>query len=263
MATLARAYRAAGEIGEALPHVFDQFALTGVDVRRGTVTLIGAAPGGAKSVLANAYALRARVPTLFFSADTNEAEVAERLAAMMTGRQISECRSELNPRHPAHRPETLALLDGPGSNHIDWEFEDAPSYEFIVKRVEAFFYEWAVMPELIVIDNLINIKNSKSDEVEHDVDAIFFLKTLARKTQAAVVVLHHLTGEHESGDTWPGQSAFKGKIAKYVALALTLSRDAAGTVWCHVVKNRSGEADPTGKRVKFPFETDLSRARLR
>lgn len=257
MRDLARAYKDAGEIGEALPTVFQGFGLYDVSIRRGTTTLIGAAPGGAKSVLANNLAVLSKVPTLFFSADTNEVEVAERICAMVMQQPIALCREQLL------KGDSAAVTALKSVSHIEWDFTDAPTYSHIVEHCEAFFVKWGVMPDLIVIDNLANVNNGIKDEVPHDVDAVFFGKTLARHTKAAVIMLHHLTGEHEDGSTIPGQGAFKGKIAKYVNLALTLWRGQQGDVMCSIVKNRGGEADSTGRRLKFAFQTDLSKASLR
>jgi len=71
--------------GEPIPTVFTTLATNNIIFRRAEVSLVAGTPGAGKSTLALALALRANVPTLYVSADTNLHTMAMRLYSMVTG----------------------------------------------------------------------------------------------------------------------------------------------------------------------------------
>ena len=58
-----------------LPDVWTGLAGESIKFRRGQVCMVAAAPNAGKSMFALVYAIKAKVPTLFFSADTDTATV--------------------------------------------------------------------------------------------------------------------------------------------------------------------------------------------
>jgi hypothetical protein len=68
-----------------LPDVWTGLAGESIKFRRGQVCMVAAAPNAGKSMFALVYAIRAKVPTLFFSADTDTATVLMRSAAQISG----------------------------------------------------------------------------------------------------------------------------------------------------------------------------------
>jgi hypothetical protein len=88
------------------------------------------------------------------------------------------------------------------------------------------------------------------------------LKELAAECGAAVLVLHHLTGEYESSDRPAPLGALIGKVSKPATLVLTLFRGDYGDVGVCVVKNRFGKADPRGY-MRVYLETNLERMSVR
>ena len=96
MRTLARAVGSKDIGGEPLPSVFRTFEVNKVIIRRAEVSMIAGTPGAGKSTLALAMALRAKVPTLYVSADTNAHTMAMRLLSMITGKPQSEAEVLLN-----------------------------------------------------------------------------------------------------------------------------------------------------------------------
>jgi predicted ATP-dependent serine protease len=216
MRTLARAVGGKDIGGEPLPSVFRTFDVNKIVIRRSEVSMIAGTPGAGKSTLALAIALRAKVPTLYVSADTNAHTMAMRLLSMITGKPQSE-----------------------------WSFESAPTLADLDQEVEAFEELWGCSPTLIVVDNLMDISNDGGEEFANMRSTIKELKYLARDTNAAVLILHH-TKESYTGNPCQPRSALQGMVAQLPALICTVGTNAPGYLAVAAVKNRYGKADPTG-----------------
>lgn len=241
MRTLTRAVGSADIGGEPLPSVFRTFDAHKVVIRRSEVSMIAGAPGAGKSSLALAIALRAEVPTLYVSADTNAHTMAMRLLSMITGKPQSEAETMLN-----EQVEKSRQILNEKSGNIFWSFESAPSLSDIDQEVEAFEELWGCNPTLIVIDNLMDITSDGGEEFANMRATIKELKYLARDTNAAVLILHH-TKESYGGDPCQPRSSLQGMVAQLPALIVTVGSNAVGWLAVSPVKNRYGKADPTGK----------------
>lgn len=255
MRALTSALREAGAAGEPLPSVFVGLTQHQADIRLGELTMIASAPGVGKSVFAIILALKTKLPTYVFSADTSAHTTAVRCAAHLTGRTVLEVDGVLKgDRH--YYDELLSEHAG----HIQWDFSPMPSVQDITEEIESFAVAHGDFPHLIIVDNLRNIYAEEEDYAafRHNAEA---LRTLAAETGSAVVVLHHLTGEYESGDIVPPQGALEGKVAKFPALILTLSNGKSGDLRVSIVKNRYGPASPAG-RLNFFLRMDLQRMRI-
>ncbi len=121
MRTLRRSISKAEVGGEPLPPAFAAFERAGIILRRAEITMIAGTPGAGKSSIALAIAARAKVPTLYFSADTNAHTMAMRLVAMSS--HISQQAAEqLLKRDPKQAEEVLVM-----NNHLFWSFESTPT----------------------------------------------------------------------------------------------------------------------------------------
>jgi predicted ATP-dependent serine protease len=238
--TLARAVGSKDIGGEPLPSVFRTFEVNKVIIRRAEVSMIAGTPGAGKSTLALAMALRAKVPTLYVSADTNAHTMAMRLLSMITGKPQSEAEVLLNDDVIGSRK-----IINDSSGHIFWSFESAPSLADLDQEVMAFEELWGCAPTLIVVDNLMDIANDGGEEFAGMRSTIKELKYLARDTNAAVLVLHH-TKESYSGNPCQPRSALQGMVAQLPALICTVGTNAPGYIAVAPVKNRYGKADPSG-----------------
>ncbi|MGI5245450.1 AAA family ATPase [Dactylosporangium sp. CA-139066] len=256
MQTLVRAMKGQGQDGRALPGAFSGLEAVGARLRYGQVALIVAAPGGAKSAVGLVWALRSGAKTLYFSADTDRFEIGKRLGAHFTRRTQDEVEAGLTG------PESdkwYALIDS-NTRNLWFSWEPAPSLDDIEDEVKAYAAVRGEWPELIVIDNLKNVWDDggsagDSDWVRYD-RVVAALKELAQEIGAAVLILHHATGQYEDGYTPIPLNGILGKCAKDVRLALTLHRGPVGsneTRIC-VVKNNGNKADPGGGLiVPVPF----------
>lgn len=238
MKTLKRAVGKADIGGEPIPTVFKAFGQSNITFRRGEISVIAGTPGAGKSTVALAVSLRAGVRTLYVSADTNQHTMAMRLYSMVTGESQRDAELVL-----AHDPERAkAALAAAG--HIFWSFEPSPSIDEIFDEVAAFEEVWGDSPELIVVDNLMDV-SSGGDDFKGMQAVMKELKYLARKTNAAMVVLHH-TKESYTGSPCQPMSAVQGMVNQLPALILTVGQAGMGTMGVAAVKNRYGQPDPTG-----------------
>lgn len=224
--------------GEPLPGVFRTFDGNQIAVRRSELSMIAGEPGAGKSTLALALALRMNVPTLYLSADTNAHTMAMRLYSMITGesQQQAEIAIEHNPEEARNK---LSM-----ASHIYWSFDSSPNLGDLDDEVMAIEELLGRPPELIVVDNLMDISMDHGEEFSGMRGAMKELKFLARDTNAAVLVLHH-TSESFKSEPTPPRSAVQGKVNQLPALILTVGQQ-AGLMAVASVKNRYGKADPSG-----------------
>jgi hypothetical protein len=199
--------------------------------------MVAAAPNAGKSMFALIYAVKAKVPTLFFSADTDTPTVMMRAASHLSGH--SQLLVEANLNNSRHYYDKY-LSD---MENIQFVFDSSPSLDDIELEVKAYVELYGIPPELIVIDNLMNVV-AESDNEWAGLRAIMVeFHDMARKTEACVMVLHHVSEQSEYGKTTlpPARRAIHGKVSQLPALILTLGFDPLDqTLKVAPVKNRFG-----------------------
>jgi replicative DNA helicase len=252
--TLFRAVRAEGASGEALHTVFTKLSQRGVEFRRGELHLIAAPPGAGKTVLALAMALYVGRPTFYFSPDSTASTMWERLGGMVTGRTLDEIRKGIDG--------TLEKTLNQELNHIQWCFDNPLDCDAIDDEMKAYAVVWGDWPELVVIDNLADFTDpSFPDGWEAQERALEFLKSLAKQTHAAIVVLHHVTGQYVDQDRSIPLSGLRGQVGRIPELVLTVRRMGGGVLAVDVVKHRHGEANAAGG-FGVHMAVDLTRMRV-
>jgi RecA-family ATPase len=220
-----------------LPDVWKNLVKQSIKFRRGQVCMVAAAPNAGKSMFALIYAIKAQVPTLFFSADTDTATVMIRAAAHLSGHSQLSVEQNIEKRADYYS-EHLAK-----TSHIQWVFDSSPSLDDIEMEIKAYFELYGVAPQLIIIDNLMNV-SAETDNEWAGLRAIMMeLHDMARKTEACVLVLHHVSEQSEYGSPMmpPPRRAIHGKVSQLPALILTLGYDPTqGLLRIASVKNRFG-----------------------
>lgn len=224
-----------------------------VKFSRAQLCMFAGPPGGGKTTAALVMAIRSGVPTLYISADSDEVTMAAKTASHIT-------------RHPyaaVRQCQTVGLWEEEYGDQvralpIRWMFDSGPSIEDVGNAVKAYVELWGQPPELLVVDNLLNIETAGGDEWSNLRAIMKDLLWLARKTRAAVWVLHHTS---EQNDAWissaPPRSAIHGKLSQLPEIILTIANN-EGHLYVAVVKNRHGEADPHAKQPVV-MSVDLSR----
>jgi replicative DNA helicase len=239
--SLGQAVRRTGNLAAELPMPWPSLSAHRITFRRGQASLLAAAPGGGKTIFALAYAIESRVPTLFVSADTDLATMAVRAAAMVTGWSQEQVESV-----GLQSPQIEAALGQLA--HIRWADDNQPTVEDIYLEVKAYAEVFGEFPELVVIDNLIDVQAGR--EIEKDwagtravVDG---LKRLARESEAHVLILAHATGRYEDGHDPIPLGGLEWKPGKNVELVLTMHWGQGMELRICPVKNRSGKAAADG-----------------
>ena len=237
MLDLSRAWGGVLTKATPLPDVWASLKAKEIKFRRGQVCMVAAAPNAGKSMFALIYAIRAQVPTLFFSADTDTTTVMMRAAAHISGH--SQVTVEANLATNTHYYDQHFEKFG----HIKWVFDSSPSIDDLELEIRAYVELFGQPPELIVIDNLMNV-TAETDNEWAGLRAIMMeLHDMARKTEACVLVLHHVSEQSEYGSPTnpPHRRAIHGKVSQLPALILTLGYDPAqATLRVAAVKNRFG-----------------------
>ena len=237
MLNLNRAWRGSNINATPLPDVWKDLALKQIKFRRGQVCMVAAAPNAGKSMFALIYAVKAKVPTLFFSADTDTATVMMRAASHLSGHSQLLVEGNLT----SNRAYYDKYLDN--MSNIQFVFDSSPSLDDIELEIKAYVELFGIPPELIVIDNLMNVV-AESDNEWAGLRAIMVdFHDMARKTEACVMVLHHVSEQSEYGKTTfpPARRAIHGKVSQLPALILTLGFDPLDkTLKVAPVKNRFG-----------------------
>ena len=244
MLTLTRAWSGVTTKATPLPDVWKTLKDKQIRFRRGQLTMVAAAPNAGKSMFALVYAMRAQVPTLFFSADTDVTTVMIRAASHLSGHAQITVESNLTTSS-IYYDEYFEK-----SKHIQWVFDSSPSLDDIELEVKAYQELNGVPPELIVVDNLMNVAAETDNEWAGLRAIMMELHDLARNTEACVLVLHHVSEASEYGDGTnpPARRAIQGKVSQLPSLQLTLGYDPLGKILkVAAVKNRFGPNSADGK----------------
>lgn len=208
--------------------------------RRAQLHMVAAQPGGGKTLLALWYAIKAGVSCLYFSADSDSRTIIARTAAVLANKTVRESEIAL-----ANDDEKLQEILYESASHLRFDFDPNPSLQDIEEEIQAYIELFGDTPELIVVDNLMNIANATENEWTAMRDAMSAFHYLARETEAAFLILHHVS-ENDSRPNFPApRKALQGKVSQLPEMVLTVAIDAPNDqfkVAC--VKNRHGAANP-------------------
>lgn len=241
---------------QALPDVLLQLAESKyrVHLRRSQVSMVAGATGSGKTILAQWVAINAGVPTLYFSADTDETTMAERAVAMLTGVKQDVIRCS-GPSETAWYADQLHER----TSHIAWDYEPDHDTESLEVAVRSFGMVYGQWPHLIVLDVLLSFQQGAGQWGDMT-EVMLLCKALAQRTRAHVMILHHTTGEWTDRVQAPPRSAIMNKIDQFPSLILTVGRD-QDVLHVAVVKNRNGPSDVKADHP-VAYIVDLDRAQL-
>ncbi|MFE7113921.1 AAA family ATPase [Streptomyces sp. NPDC057654] len=225
--------------------MFKAISELGVTIRQGQLHLIAAGPGTGKSALVLNLALKSGSRTMYFSADSDAFTQYVRAAANVTGWTTADVEAAIY----AGQTATLdAALQSYG--HIRWNFDSSPNLDEMEQSITAYAMIYGY-PAIVLVDNVTNVDAPEMGEDHAGLDALCgYFHDLARKTESAVILLHHVTGPFNDGTAPIPLSGIKGQIGRVPEVILTLHR--GGTEfegYClrvSAVKNRGGKADASG-----------------
>jgi hypothetical protein len=239
--TLARQVLRNLHTGEPLPDVYPSLANAKIRLRRSNLHEVAGQPGSMKTMWVLDWVRRLKVPTLYFSNDSDESTIASRMLAASTG-QTSE-RTEGYLRTASEW--SSGKLEG--FDHVRWSFDPSPSLDEIDLEMEAFNEIYGEYPHLVVVDILGNVSYYEDSDHGSDARILQYLHSSARSSGAAFLVVHHAT-EAVQGSPCPPRSAILNKQAKLPVLILTVAVQGE-SFYVAPVKNRHGYQDASGRNA--------------
>lgn len=149
-----------------------------------------------------------------------------------------------------------------GEVPIRFDYTPSPTLDTITNKVHAYEELHGDYPELIVVDNALDVVMEGGDvDQAQSLDALMgWLHELARTTDACVIVLHHVTGPYNDANQPIPLSGVKGQIGRVPELILTLHKElgeygSPDRINVSTVKNRGQKADPSGQSfVSLSFD---------
>lgn len=253
MLTLSGAQRRGEMGGEPLPQIFPSLAPWKALFRRQEFSMIAAQSGVGKSTIALwmgiQWVRRHGLKGLYFSADSGALTQASRALAMLTGVSFEQAEEWLETNDSA--TGELEKIAG-----LEFAFEPEIRLLDVELEIAAFVEKWGQTPDFIIFDNLFDVETDSENEWTALREATVTLTGIARRTDAAVLALHHCTdGEYKS--TCPPLSHVMGKPSIKQALIMTMGNWTATSIPVAVVKSRFGPQDKSGNSaVYLPFDPD-------
>ncbi len=236
-----------GSAGDPLPVVWTSLAEKGTAFLRGQLCLICAGPGVGKSALILSYALRAKVPTLYFSADSDAFTQLSRSLSILTGWPLEKSTRMVRAGDLGAGAEEFAGIP------IRFNYSASPNLDQLEESMASYEEVYGDFPTLVVVDNITNVRTGgdNDDDPFSGLESLMdYLHEMARSTGAFVVGLHHVTGKYNDACEPIPLSGVKGQIARVPELVLTLHKQSEefgpSSLRVSTVKNRGGKADPSG-----------------
>lgn len=216
-------------------------------LRQSEMTMIAGMPGSQKSGFALWLTAKMNVPTLYFSADSSSYTVSTRLAAALTGETTDVIGQNLREGAEGYYESVLEE----GLSRLRVCYDPNPSHDTIAGEIDAWVEAWDEYPRLIVVDNLMDVVGGGDNEFAAYKDVLLGLKTIARETEASIIVLHHMSESGTDPHTPAPRKAVMGKAVQTPenVLSIALAED-PNEFRVSVVKHRSGPTDPTGKKFE-------------
>lgn len=187
------------------------------------------------------------LPTLYLSADMTGYQASMRLACMQRG--LPTERMEAMMEDPASRAEILGGLSG---LNMTFSYGSPITWHGIEAELEAYAELHNQFPEVIVIDNLMDMEGCES-AYEAQVAAMQDIHTLKTEIGSTIFVLHHATDKSRSGKgVDPGKPSarwdIKNGLTEKPESILTVALDPVDLRFrVAPVKSRTGFQDESGE----------------
>lgn len=227
------------ELASPLPVVNRALNAGGVVLRRGQFSLLASAPGVGKTLFATNLAIRTRVPTMYFSADSDEWTVKTRAISILTGHELTTVERNLgtDPAWAEHYEDALGNVD-----HVDWCFQTDIDPEFIVLRLEAYAELRGQYPQLVIVDNLGNTVVDQDNEGAELRSCCREMQRIARLLNLHVIALHHVIGVKEGGFQPINLGDILYKLSKIPESVFGLHRISETELGLTIPKQRGGKS---------------------
>lgn len=252
MLTARRAFALNLESSPPLPQVPELRPLYkwGIIPRRGQLIMVAGRSGSQKSGFVLFWTARMGLPTLYCSGDMSPFEATSRLVSLQTGESSDVIEAKMLG---GDKERYLRSLD---DVNVQFSFGQPIRFSGIEAELDAYVEVHNAYPEVIVVDNLMDIEGCESEYVAQQA-AMQDLAGLSRDTGSTVIVTHHATDKSREAENHPGLPAARREIKNglsekpqlTLSVALAPGLDRAGKIVYDFrvacVKQRSGRSDPT------------------
>jgi RecA-family ATPase len=256
--TIKQASRRQLDTPQLLPDLFPSLQQAGIRFRRGQVTMIAGQPNSGKSLLALFYGIKAEIPTLYVSADTDAYTTSVRAAALLTGNTIDTIEEafKLNVGTEVYTNALTSLTN------LEFSFDPSPTLDDIQLMVQAYGEKYGIYPELLIVDNLMNVAALHDNEWTGMRDIMKAMHHIARETQASVFVLHHTSEAEGDPVKPPARKAIQGKVSQLPEMIITVAMEPENNEFrIACVKNRFAKHSAMGTDYVTLY-SDASRMKL-
>lgn len=214
----------------------------GTEFLRGQLSLISAGPGTGKSIFALTLAIKSRVPTLYYSADSDAFTQVTRQICIQTGWPLEDAKRRVLDG------DLGGAEDGLAASPIRFVYDTSPTLDKIELTMKAYDEVYGDFPSLVIVDNISDCQADGDGDVEALTE---YFHGMARQTGAHVMTLHHVTGPYNDADKPIPMSGIRGQVGRVPELILTQFKPTSefgdpDRLCVSTVKNRSGKADASG-----------------
>lgn len=262
MLTASRSLTRSIDSGKEMPKVpalRDLYGALELTLRQGQLIMIAGRPGSGKSVLALVLAAewsRQGKSVLYHSGDMSAFDASTRLASLATGKTTREI--EHQARTAEGKAEIASVLR---EFDISYSFDSPIRFHGIEEELEAYVEMRNAFPDVIVIDNLMDLESGDSDYSEQ-MFAMSAFTELARETGSTVIVLHHASDLRGDPMMPPARKDIKNGLAEKPEVSLSVAFDSARNDFrIAVIKQRGGKADPSGSTFAL-LKADMATSTL-
>lgn len=214
----------------------------GFTPRHGQFIMVAGRSGSQKSGLALYWVEEMGLPTLYVSADMSAFTASARLASMSTNETTEQIEAAMKAGHKDR------YLDALADSKITFSFGSPIHWRALDEEIEAYVELYDAYPQVIVVDNLMDVENAESDYTEQ-MAVMSSLTELTRHTGSTVIVMHHASDKSFS-DSWmpPARKEIKNGLGEKPELVLTVALDNQTNDYrIAVVKQRMGRQDPDAR----------------
>lgn len=247
MRSLLHVVAGGSESGRDLPEILPALSEKTIKFRQGQFHMVFGLPSSGKTLFTQWYCIARGLRTMYFSFDSDDGTVSNRALAQLTGKTFEQVKEQRQTPAVVELEDTLFELQ----KTIRFDFSGAATVEAIYEEVEAWQVLFGDLPQVIVIDNLMNLVGGSDSELTGYHDICNALHSLGRDTGAAIIALHHanaslLTAQSKANRIYQDRPAHIGaltnQLSQYPETILSVALDGQ-KFWVSAVKNRDGIRD--------------------
>ena len=219
----------------------------GVRFRQGQFIMIVGRSGAGKSAFALWLCRQWNARTLYLSGDMSPFTASTRLASM----SLEATTQEVEAMFKGSDIARASVLEALAGIRINFSFASPITWWGIDEELHSHVESWNAYPDVLVVDNIMDLENCHSDYVEQ-MAAMQDLTALARAYGVTIIALHHATdkGTQAAMDPFspPSRNEVKGGLSEKPELTLSVALNPVGNAFrVAPIKQRDGYSDPSGK----------------